>query len=67
MDDIDQTSDQLLCEIMQLEHEINKIMALSKNRENHQVRQYRQFILAKKNKLQKLNNNYDGVIDAYLT
>ena len=63
MDDIDQTSDQLLYEIMKLENEINKIMALSKNRENHQVRQYQQFILAKKNKLQELNNNYDGVID----
>ncbi len=51
-------SDQLLNEIMQLEHEIDKIMALNGNREDFVVKKYRSFILTKQNKLKKLNNNY---------
>ena len=61
MDSIDQASDQLLHEIMQLEHEIEKIMALNGNREDCVVKQYRKFILAKQNKLKKLNDDYKGL------
>lgn len=56
-----QLSDRLLHEIMQLEHEIDKIMALNGNRENFVVKKYRSFIQTKKNKLKKLNNNYHSL------
>ena len=56
-----QLSDRLLHEIMQLEQEIDKIMALNGNRENVVVRKYRSFILARQNKLKKLNNNYHSL------
>ncbi len=58
MDNNNRLSDQLLNEIMQLEHEIDKIMALNGNREDFVVKKYRSFILAKQHKLKKLNNNY---------
>ena len=58
MSEIDQTSDDLLREIMQMEHEINKILALNGNKENQVTKQYRKFIAPKKKKLQLLNNNY---------
>jgi len=58
MSEIDQTSDDLLREIMQMEHEINKILALNGNKENQVTKQYRKFIAAKKKKLLLLNNNY---------
>ncbi|GEM_PF-3064784 len=61
MDSNSQLSDRLLHEIMQLEHEIDKIMALNGNREDVVVRKYRSFILAKQNKLKKLNNNYHSL------
>ncbi len=61
MDSNNQLSDRLLHEIMQLEHEIDKIMALNGNREDVVVRKYRSFILAKQNKLKKLNNNYPSL------
>lgn len=56
-----QLSDRLLHEIMQLEHEIDKIMALNGNRENFVVIKYRSFIQTKKNKLKKLNNDYHSL------
>ncbi len=59
---IDRDSDRLLHEIMHLEHEIEKIMALNGNREDSSVRQYRKFILAKKNKLKKLNDDYRDLL-----
>ena len=59
---IDLDSDRLLHEIMNLEHEIEKIMALNGNREDSAVRQYRKFILAKKNKLKKLNDDYRDLL-----
>jgi len=58
MDSTEQLSDQLLHEIMQLQHEIDKVMALNGNREDFVVKQYRKFILAKQNKLKKLNSGY---------
>lgn len=58
MENSDQLSDQLLHEIMQLQHEIDKVMALNGNREDFVVKQYRKFILAKQNKLKKLNSGY---------
>ena len=61
MDNNDQLSDQLLQEIMKLEHEIDKILALNGNREDFVVKQYRKFILAKSKKLRKLNSNYKGL------
>ncbi len=61
MDSNSQLSDRLLHEIMQLEQEIDKIMALNGNREDVVVRKYRSFILAKQNKLKKLNNNYHSL------
>ena len=63
MNNIDQTSDDLLREIMQMEHEINKILALNGNKENRAIQQYRKFIAAKQNKLLILNNNYKDIID----
>lgn len=61
MSEIDQTSDDLLREIMQMEHEINKVLALNGNKENQVTKQYRKFIAAKKKKLLLLNNNYKDV------
>lgn len=58
MESTDQLSDQLLHEIMQLQHEIDKVLALNGNREDFVVKQYRKFILAKQNKLKKLNSSY---------
>ena len=59
---IDLDSDRLLHEIMHLEHDIEKIMALNGNREDSAVKQYRKFILAKKNKLKKLNDDYRDLL-----
>ncbi len=59
---IDRDSDRLLHEIMNLEHDIEKIMALNGNREDSAVKQYRKFILAKKNKLKKLNDDYRDLL-----
>ncbi len=58
MDSNDHKSDQLLHEIIQLEVEIDKVMALNGNREDFVVRQYRKFILAKRNKMRKINFGY---------
>jgi len=57
-EDTAKMSDELLREIMQMEHEINKIMALNGNKENRAVKQYRQFIAVKQKKLMLLNKNY---------
>ncbi len=62
MKSIEQESDQLLQEIIQLELEIDKIMALNGNHEDFVVRQYRKFILAKRNKMRKMNFNYEEFI-----
>ncbi|MDX2507348.1 MAG: hypothetical protein QNL62_23125 [Gammaproteobacteria bacterium] len=62
MANVEQASDQLLHEIMHLEHKIEKVMALNGNREDFVVRQYRKFILAKKNKLKQLNNSYKDLL-----
>lgn len=58
MDSTEQDSDQLLQEIIQLELEIDKVTALNGNREDFVVKQYRKFILAKRNKLKKMNFGY---------
>lgn len=63
MSDIDQISDDLLREIMQMEHEINKILALNGNNENQSTLQYRQLIAAKQEKLRILNDNYRDITD----
>ncbi|MCU7835670.1 MAG: hypothetical protein KZQ83_10530 [gamma proteobacterium symbiont of Taylorina sp.] len=63
MEDIEQISNKLLLEIMQMEHEINKIMALNGNKKDRNVKQYQKFIQVKKNKLNKINHNYDDVFD----
>ena len=63
MSNIDKASDDLLREIMQMEHEINKILALNGNKENRAIQQYRKLIAAKQNKLLILNNNYKDIID----
>jgi len=47
---------------MQLELEIDKIMALNGNREDVVVKQYRKFILAKKNKMNKMNFGYKNLL-----
>ncbi|MCK5649666.1 MAG: hypothetical protein KAI22_12390 [Gammaproteobacteria bacterium] len=62
MDSTEQESDRLLQEIIQLELEIDRIMALNGNRENYVVRQYRQFILAKRNKMRKMNYGYKNLL-----
>jgi hypothetical protein len=62
MEDIEHISDQLLREIIQLEIEIEKITALNGNSEDFVVSKYRKIIMAKKNKMMKLNNNYKGVL-----
>ncbi len=61
MSEIDQTSDDLLREIMQMEHEINKVLALNGNKENQVTKQYQKFIATKKKKILLLNNNYKDV------
>lgn len=58
MDSTEQVSDKLIHEIIQLEVEIDKVMALNGNREDFVVRQYRKFIQAKRNRLVKINFNY---------
>lgn len=62
MDSKDQKSDQLLHEIIQLEVEIDKVKALNGNREDFVVRQYQKFILAKRNKMRKINFGYKDLI-----
>ena len=62
MDSTEQASDRLLQEIIQLELEIDRIMALNGNREDYVVRQYRQFILAKRNKMRKMNFGYKNLL-----
>ncbi len=56
MNNDEQISDKLLTEIMELEFEIDKIMALNGNREDAIVQQFRRFIVAKQNKLKKINH-----------
>jgi len=63
MKDIDQISDKLLLEIMQIEDEINKIMALNGNKENPVTQQYRKFIQTKVNKLNQINHHYRDILD----
>lgn len=58
MDNTEKLSDQLINEIMKLEHEIEKIKALNGNREDFVVQQYQKFISIKKNKLKKINGGY---------
>ena len=58
MDNTEQLSNKLLHEIMQLEIEIDKVMALNGNREDFVVKQYLKFIQAKRNRLRKINFNY---------
>ena len=62
MDSTEQASDRLLQEIIQLELEIDRIMALNGNNEDYVVRQYRQFILAKRNKMRKMNFGYKNLL-----
>ncbi|MCW8933048.1 MAG: hypothetical protein OQL19_22755 [Gammaproteobacteria bacterium] len=62
MGNTEQESDQLLQEIIQLEVEIDKIMALNGNREDYIVKQYRKFILAKRNKIRKMNFGYKDLL-----
>ena len=62
MDSAEQESDRLLQEIIQLELEIDRVMALNGNRENFVVRQYRQFILAKRKKMKKMNYGYKNLL-----
>ena len=62
MDSTEQESDRLLQEIIQLELEIDRIMALNGNREDYVVRQYRQFILAKRIKMKKMNFGYKNLL-----
>ena len=62
MGSTEQESDQLLHEIIQLEIEIDRIMALNGNREDFVVKQFRQFILAKRNKMKKMNFDYKGFL-----
>ncbi len=62
MNNPEQESDQLLQEIIQLEIEIEKIMALNGNREDFVVKQYRKFILAKQNKMKKMNFDYNELM-----
>ena len=61
MNNIDQISDDLLREMMQMENEINKILALNGNKENQVTKQYRKFIASKRKKLLQLNNNYEDI------
>ncbi|MCU7798780.1 MAG: hypothetical protein KZQ70_01225 [gamma proteobacterium symbiont of Lucinoma myriamae] len=58
MDNTTQASDKLLQEIIQLEVEVDKVMALNGNREDFVVKQYRKFIQAKRNRLTKINYHY---------
>ena len=58
MDKTGQLSNKLLHVIMQLEIEIDKVMALNGNREDFVVKQYLKFIQAKRNRLRKINFNY---------
>lgn len=62
MNSPEQESDQLLHEIIQLELEIDKIMALNGNCEDSIVKRYRKFILAKKNKMVKINFGYKNIL-----
>lgn len=62
MNSTEQESDQLLQEIIQLELEIDKVMALNGNREDFIVKQYRKFILAKRNKMRKMNFDYKDLL-----
>ena len=61
MNNDEQISDKLLAEIMKLEFEIDKIMALNGNREDAIVQQFRRFISAKQNKLRKINH-YEKIL-----
>ncbi len=62
MDSTEQRSDRLLHEIIQLELEIDKMMALNGNQEDFAVRQYRMFILAKRKKMKKMNFGYKNLM-----
>lgn len=62
MGSTEQESDQLLQEIIQLEVEIDKVMALNGNREDFVVKQYRKFILTKRIKMNKMNFGYKDLL-----
>jgi len=62
MNSPEQESDQLLHEIIQLELEIDKVMALNGNREDSVVKQYQKFILAKRNQMIKINFGYKNIL-----
>jgi hypothetical protein len=62
MDSTEQRSDRLLHEIIQLELEIDKVMALNGNQEDFAVRQYRMYILAKRKKMKKMNFGYKNLM-----
>ena len=61
METNEELSNKLLEEIMQLQHEIDRVMALNGNREDFVVKQYKKFIVAKTRKLNKLNNSYKNI------
>jgi len=58
MDNMEKVSDKLLQEIIQLEVEIDKMMALNGNHEDSVVKQYRKFIQARRKRLRKINFNH---------
>jgi hypothetical protein len=60
MDNIDKISDDILDEIIKIEHEINILLGLNGNKETKKVKKYRQLIAARKTKLNLLNDNYEG-------
>ena len=62
MNSPEQESDQLLREIIQLELEIDKIMALNGNCEDFVVKQYQKFIIAKRNQMIKINFGYKNIL-----
>jgi len=62
MDSTEHLSDKLLHEIIQLEVEIDKVMALNGNLEDFVVKQYRKFIQTKRNRLKRINVNCNDQI-----
>ena len=62
MDSTEHLSDKLLHEIIQLEVEIDKVMALNGNLEDFVVRRYRKFIQTKRNQLKRINFNSNDQI-----
>ena len=62
MDSTEHLSDKLLHEIIQLEVEIDKVMALNGNLEDFVVRRYLKFIQTKRNQLKRINFNSNDQI-----